>query len=401
MTGCGPMPAVPTWVPSAVGASALVPMTNTLDSVVVNHSPLGTAGAGNNAFAQYSGGVYNPHYGTWGAHVIHGGGHSATHDNSVFIADYNDLAFKRLSTPPLLPNQSDYDDLIRTGGFPDSTTANPREIATGVPGSSHTYDTLLIVPPSVCGDSKGGLLRPVASAIGYSASRETGWSHLFTFTNGAWSRWSTNSASSAVPGGSCVFDSTRNKVWPLFSENTSFTPSLNLATRTWANTGGGPLGVSGYPDMCYSAYAAHRDIVVFATHAASASSTNFYWFSASGDGKQRNVVSFSSGSLPTAIWGRGALLYIPEMQKLIWFSNNGTDLYYEIDVPANPASQWSWVSRPITGAARPSQLSPVPYNSTYRRFDYSPQLKSLMWVTAQSPNLLSFGGRVVCIRVVP
>ncbi|MFN7394678.1 MAG: hypothetical protein ACK5RW_00060, partial [bacterium] len=86
---------------------------------------------GNNStfvFAAYSGGAYNPYYGAWGAHVIHGGGHAATQDNSVFIADFNTLRFERIGGPTMLSSFQAYEDAIRSGGFPDDES-NPREVA--------------------------------------------------------------------------------------------------------------------------------------------------------------------------------------------------------------------------------------------------------------------------------
>ena len=71
----------------------------------------------------------------------------------------------------------------------------------------------------------------------------------------------------------------------------------------------------------------------------------------------------------------------------------------EIDVPSDPSSPWTWVARAITGAGKPSNLSPGPAGAIYRRMDYSPRLKSLMWVTGQSTaDSYEFGGRVVATR---
>lgn len=49
----------------------------------------------------YSGAFKNPYWGRWGATVFFGGGHAATNDNSVVVAEYGDSAitFKRVSSP--------------------------------------------------------------------------------------------------------------------------------------------------------------------------------------------------------------------------------------------------------------------------------------------------------------
>ncbi|HXU12752.1 MAG TPA: hypothetical protein VN898_12365, partial [Candidatus Binatia bacterium] len=165
---------LPEWVPTTRGEAGFVPMTNTLDSVLLK----GVWGDNAQSLGDYSGGRYNPHYGPWGAHIIHGGGHASSHDNSVILANFNTLAFERVGGPTQLATKEDYEDRILTGGFPDDIS-NPREVEPGVPGAAHTYDCLLVLPPSVCGDPLGALIRPVAGAVGMSASRETGWSHVF------------------------------------------------------------------------------------------------------------------------------------------------------------------------------------------------------------------------------
>jgi hypothetical protein len=376
-------------------------MQNTLQSVAY----LDESRLGNNStfvFAAYSGGAFNPWYGAWGAHVIHGGGHAASQDNSVFIADFNTLRFERIGGPTLLESFEAYEQAIRFGGFPDDNT-NPREVSPGVPGSAHTYDCLLILPPSVCGDPNGALIRPVAGAIGSGVSRTSGWSHAFTFSDRQWARFSTNHAAIWTPGGSCAYDTRRQKVWPIASDNMSVLMSLDLNTRRWSNNYGGfPRGVAGYPDMVYSAYCAHRDIVVVSTNREMERDARFYWFRADSDGSARTPVRFAVQELPAANWGRGSLVYVPDTSTLVWFSLEGGDFFYEINVPSDPSQDWTWVARPITGPGRPSALTPPAYNSVYKRLDYAPQLKSLIWVTAQSTSAsYEFGGRVVAIRIAP
>jgi hypothetical protein len=371
-------------------------MTNTLESVVLTGVWSGDSAL---RFSDYSGGAFNPYYGQLGAHVIHGGGHSANNDNSVFIANLNTLRFERVGGPTQLPSDAAYESAIKGGGFPDNDS-NPREVEPGVPGSAHTYDCLLTLPPAVCGDALGGLIRPVAGAVGREASRTSGWSHVFTFSDRRWRRWSTNYALSWSPGGTCAYDTTRGVIWPISDGSMAYRASLSLSSRTWTNTAGHP-SINAYPDMVYSAYCAHRDVIVVAANGDGESTIRFFWFGAGSGGGARTQVAFSQGSLPDASWGRGSLIYIPELQKLLYWTQRRIDTYYEIDVPADPNAPWSWVARTITGTARPSALMPGPIGSTYKRMDYAPQLKSLIWVTGQSSNTFSFGGRVVCIRIVP
>ena len=65
--------------------------------------------------------------------VFHGGGHSATYDNSVVILDFDDLTFKRLSNPSTAWTDTNPDPLFNTTYC---------EYGDGQPGSAHTYDAL-------------------------------------------------------------------------------------------------------------------------------------------------------------------------------------------------------------------------------------------------------------------
>jgi hypothetical protein len=392
---------VPSWVPATVGDTALVPMTNTIASVSLRTTlPADARGSGDDEFFDFSGGVYNPYYGDLGAHVVHGGGHAATQDNSVFIANFNTLLWELVGPPVVLASKSVYDGYITTGAPPDSfadtPTANPREIASEVPGSCHTYDNLLILPPSLSGDPLGALIRPVASAIGQEASRETGWSHVFPFTSETWDRWSTNAKSmGSHVGGTSVLDTLRNRIWAITSGNVA-TGYLTGSTRTWTSGNISSLPDS-YPDSVWSCYVAHRDIVLIATRNSGQTTTRFYYYDASGNGETRTLVTFTGGN-PAGGYN-GSLVYVPDTEKVVFWSSQDQDNYVEIDLPSTLSSNWTKTSIPITGSYRPSLLSPTYSAWTYKRMDYAPQLKSLVWVTG-CPELSSTTSRVVCIRIV-
>jgi hypothetical protein len=388
---------LPSWVPATVGAAVKLTTTNALDAVDLEGVWSGDSAA---HFGDYSGGAYNRYWGNFGAHVLHGGGHSASNDNSVFLFDYNDLTFKRVGGPTQLGSDGAYETAIESGG---GSVSNPCEYTTGVPGSAHTYDCLMILPPSLGGGTKGSLLRPVASAVGRAASRSTGWSHRFDLSTLAWEKWSTNNASNWDNGGTTCWDTSRNKVWPITSTGMTNAVSLDLASATWSNSGGAhPSMSNSYPDTVLSAYEAQRDIVVISTcQDGGGAGQSFYWFAGSSNGSARTSVTFSSGTLPDARFGSGVLLYIPELGKLIYWTRQDMDAYYEITVPASPASSWSWVRVAITGSGRPSLLPNAPRQETFRRMDYAPQLKSLVFVACRSLSDFQFGNQVVCIRIVP
>jgi hypothetical protein len=391
-----PATSLPAWVPSTLYAAAQVPFTNRLDDVDLVGLWSGDSAA---HFGSYSGGVYASSYGSRGAHIVHGGGHAANNDNSVFLADYNDLTFKRVGGPTQLASTAAYDAAVTAA--PDDLSGW-REYAPAEPGSAHTYDCLVYLPPSFCGDPKGALLRPVAGAIGAGPSRDTGRSHFFGLTSLAWSRYSSNYATSWAAGGTCAFDKTRGKIWPINAVTFTNTPSLDVATQAWTNASGGPssMGANAYADTVLSAHHEQRDIVVISTcRDGGGIGQSFFWFDAAGDGKARNAVTFSSGALPDARFGGGSLLYILETQQLVYWSYQDQDALYFIGVPSTPASDWTWTRQALSGAGRPSLMPP--YNSSmYRRMDYAPQLKSIVAVLARPILAFAFGGNVIAIRVV-
>jgi hypothetical protein len=403
-TGDEPPPELPDWVPTQVGNAVYVPMTNALQDVWVAEGP--QAASGTAVLSDYSGGAYNPYYDTWGGLYVHGGGHAATHDNSVFFANFNTLEWERHGDPTVLGSLAEYEERIQYGVppevFPDDGT-NPREVDVEVPGSAHTYDTLLVLPPSIAGDPKGALIRPVSSAVGIMVSRDTGISHVMSASSGVWSRWSTNAFPGWGPGGSCALDPTRMQIWPINVGNLPNSGYLDLASRTYVLDEAPPVAFAGYPDMVYSAYHAARDIVVVATHEDGAAATTFYWFDAGSNGVDRQVASFVEGDLPPAHWGQGTLVDIPETDQLLFYTRDTSpDVFFSITVPDDPSAPWSWTTTAITGEAMPSTVTdPPPPSSMYRRMDYAPQLRSLVWATGASGGEFHFGGRVVAIRVVP
>ena len=152
-----------------------------------------------------------------------------------------------------------------------------------------------------------------------------------------------------------------------------------------------------YPDSVWSAYNSAEDIVCIGTRNAAQSTIRLYWYSAASDRTARTAVTWTNGSgLPGGY--AGSLLYVPEIDRFVWYSITNLDTYYTIQVPANPADPWTWTAVTITGTT-PSSLSPAVSDWVYRRFDYAPQLKSLVWVVGREQSGFTFTGRVLCIRV--
>ncbi len=170
----------PAWVPAIAGSSKAVATANSFASQ--NGRLAGWEYAFGKIVDDYSGGVYNPYWGPLGAMVFHGGGHSATFDNSVVILDFNDLTFKRLSNPT--PSDKGKNWISTTGLLQKKDPAFDSahcEYGDGQPGAGHTYDTLAILPPADGGAPYGSLIRVSSHAVHVNISASTGWAHRFDF----------------------------------------------------------------------------------------------------------------------------------------------------------------------------------------------------------------------------
>lgn len=398
---------LPSWVPATVGQAAQVPMTNTIDSVFTQTAAMGGS-ANANEILDFSGGPFNRYYGRWGGHMIHGGGHSATQYNGVIVADLNTLQFVEVGAPTILPTYNDYENRIRLGVPPESfadATSNPREVDTGVPGSAHTYDSMVILPPPLAGDARGALLRGVSTAVGASVSRETGWSHAFRAAAATWSRYSVNHmAGNFSAGAACVFDPTRGRVWPLIPGNAG-NAYLNAISRQWINEGSS-VGLSSYADLVHGAYHEHADLIVAAAQGSDSSTSGpirLVYQQAGVTVPARATATLSAPLATNGSYANASLLYVPDLRRLVWYCWNSPtpNAYQEIEVPANPTDPWIVTTRPVTGLLLSDFFAGDPPASwTYKRLDYSPQLKSLVWVAARSQDKFSAGGRVVVIRIV-
>lgn len=432
--GAGGLPA---WAPSSVGTAVLLSMTNTLQAVWAT----GTFadGKGTQVLADYSGGVWNPFAGPIGIFSVHGGGHAAFNDNGVYSANLNLLAWQAdfpatdlaasgkwvnyagtANETGVLANSYDYFTVYGSGStgwatpadtggrqFPSGgtvSTAGTCETLPGVPGSAHTYQTMCIQPPSMGGGSLGSLLRVTSSAVAMRASRSTGWVHRYDYAAGTWSRVGSNACAWASPGATAVLDTLRRKVVllnpPQFTVSTA--SEFSLDTLAWSNPAASVPNPGGYVDNSLGCYHEARDIIVQATCVNPASAGTpalFYWHAGSSTIATRAAVTWT-GAAPTHFnFGQGSLVYLPNGQ-LFYYTRFEPDLYYLIDVPANPANPWTATAFSISGAL-PSAFSPAPAGSIYGRMAYVDAAKCVVWLTGNTGSQTHFGGRVWALRIIP
>ena len=121
----------------------------------------------------YSGAVKNPYWGQFGCTVFFGGGHAATNDNMVAIAEYGSsaISFKRVCDPtPWFGRGTDTANRSLNSIGNANSLMNMRymeSLADGKPGAPHSYGSGDIVGPEYGGATNGSYLRVIAGPVNF------------------------------------------------------------------------------------------------------------------------------------------------------------------------------------------------------------------------------------------
>ena len=376
---------LPGWVPPE-GAVQAVATSNTFLSQ--NGNVEGWEYAFGKIIDDYSGGVYNPHWGALGAMVFHGGGHSATFDNSVVILDYNDLTFKRLSNPTQSAKGVNWSFLNVDPAF------NPiyGEYGDGQPGSGHTYDTLAILPPVSGGGAMGSLIRVGSYAVHPGVARGTTHAHRFDFesaarSGGTWTRWSVN-ALKELPSGACsAYDPLRQRFWSIggLSSQPSFVRYLDVAShenREIAFAKGAALAPPANPDSMTMRYNPAHDLLILSCTVGNALGMAF--LRCDSPEKGWTVAALSSAIPSTAQWTH-PFDFVPEANKFVMLSPADSAAVFDITVPADPTQTWQ--------VARQALRSGGTLKSAYvagKRWSYSSATRCFVWVASSTSPVIAY-----------
>lgn len=341
----------------------------------------------------YSGGVFNPYWGPLGAMVFHGGGHSATFDNSVVILDFNDLTFKRLSNPT--PSASGAHWLaLGPGGPPNDTAFNSTygEYGDGQPGAGHTYDTLAILPPADGGAPCGSLIRVSSYAVHVNLSRNSGWAHRFDFDStamrgGRWSRWSVDGpANYLFPGACSAYDHRRKRFWWMagLSSNPPMIRYLDVASRQQLEmryADHAPLAPAANPDSMTMRYEAQRDILVLTCTVGNQLVAAFLRCTVPELGW---TVPALSQAIPAQPQAAHPFDYVPEADKFVLLSGADPHAVYDITPARDPAHPWTVTRRPLADATIPTAYV------AGKRWSYAPAVKSFVWMASSTSAIVAY-----------
>ena len=380
--------AAPSWAPASGGQIRPVATANTFHSQ--NGNLAGWEGAFGKIVNDFSGGVFNPYWGSLGAMVFHGGGHSATYDNSVVILDLNDLTFKRLSNPTPSNNGANWTDSASDPAF--NTTYC--EYGDAQPGSAHTYDTLAILPPGDGGAPYGSLIRVSSHAVHAGMSRNTGFSHRFDFQSttmreGKWTRWSVNAPTSYLNPGACsAYDSRRKRFWWMAALSSS-PPSvryLDVATQQQREAapylGWDRAAPGANPDSPTLRYDALRDLLVLSCTVGGQFVLAYLRCASPELGWIRPALS---ASIPAWSGGSHPFDFVPEAgNKMVLLTGADTGAVFDIAPPTDLTQAWSVTRRSVAGSTIPGAWV------AGKRWSYCAGAKSFVWMASSTSGVLAY-----------
>lgn len=392
---------LPSWIPPA-GQVGLVPMLNTFldvdpcpaDNCSWNSTYNGSGSIG--VMTSESGGIHAPHFSQYGALLLNGGGHRDNADNATYALNITNSGGEwiALDLPTDDPSLAQSVPIVGDGEYID-----------GQPGSHHSYQNLIVLPPGVGGaGSKGALITPVRSALAGDNSPSFGKSHIFQLDQPipAVTRWTrfgpwTTAANSPNATSMCCYDSSRNGIWQTFHGGTATISFLNLSTGDWTNYGGltsSTGGMTTNSNMMF--YIPSRDIIVGLWVSGTAPNpARMRWLQPGFPPIGWTNINTSGDGLPLDVsvtaTNRVGADYCPDNGKLYWIVKRHPDRIYEITIPAVLSDPW-----PVSIITHQGPAAAVTAwnkigsraHGPFQRFSYFPSLKCFIypWAARGEPQ---------------
>lgn len=384
--------ALPSWVPAA-GAVATLTQTN---GKLANTFRSQVASNYQTAFFvktvnDYSGAVSNPYWGTYGCKVFFGGGHSATNDNSVTVAEYGASAvtFKRVSVPTNWPG-TDPDDLSNIYTTPDLDLTYMEALIDGQLGSLHSYHCGDIIPPANGGSTYGTFLQVISGAVGYNGSGNPNGAlaaHKMDFDSlelgtRKWSRLTNNTGSFSYAGPMyTVYVPPQDRVY-IFHQGGGLPATVrwfSRATNTYV-TGAGAAsleidGMDGF-DSGRIFYVPSRSLIVGCWPASGTLKVQWMDVSVS-EPTLGSAVTLSSALSVSDPWSMAC--WCPDNNRIIIGGvNSDSGAVHEIEIPATLSNTWT-----VTRRAFPSGTMPkgdTTSGLTYKKFEYDEKIKAIFYM---------------------
>lgn len=207
----------------------------------------------------YSGATKNPYWGTHGCTIFFGGGHAATNDNTVTVAEYGHeaITFRRVCDPT--PWFGTGTDATTRGNNSASTATNPltnldymEASVDGKPGSPHAYGVGDVVGPEWGGAQHGTFLRVISSAVNRANDAGAVAAHALDFHDTTtashvrtWRRFTDNHQKAGPAWGSpqlTAFVGPQQRVYIQTNNSVVNVRWFDMAAGTWVTGNGRTFG---------------------------------------------------------------------------------------------------------------------------------------------------------------
>jgi hypothetical protein len=393
-------PSLPAWVPRPGEVVMLTQANGGLanrfrDVVAPYYDPFYSVKVVND----YSGAFKNPYWGAWGCTVFWGGGHAATNDNMVAIAEYRlrNIMFRRVSDPtPWFGTGTDATTRARNStADANALLSTPYMESTidGKPGAPHSYGSGDIIGPEHGGAANGTLLQVIAAAVNYRNDAGAIAAHELRFddttsTSGA-RRWRRVTDATGSPFGPwsapmlTAFVGPQNRVY--IATNGMNVPGLvrwfDRTTSTWVRGSG--VGFSydeadGYDSgimfhvpslgmlVCMYPLQGHLKVE---------------WMNV--DVAQPTLGGAANLSQPLALslpWSAGS--WCTHSNRLIVAGVAGdSSAAYEVEIPRQLTDAWPVVRAPFSNGATFQPADPARgYGLTWKKFQYDEKLRAIVYM---------------------
>ena len=397
---------LPSWVPTSAGVAAYTTggvLTNSFASQTDSYYAQFYAPGIVNA---YSGGVLNPHYGTYGAIVYDGAGHAASNNNALVQLELGSSTMswrKVIAGSPIFGTSPATDNDKQLVNITANMSADWGEyVIDGKPAARHSYGASDIVGPSYGGATYGTFYRLAASALtnnGYGPP-PTGTGaqinrmqtdlipHKVEFGNlGATYSWARAGSLGALYSGS------HSMYWSQFvpNLNTIFIklagqPALvrySLSSQTYAIGSNALLDDWDYIDGHVLIHVPDRDLLIFAD--AKGGFARLRWASVA-NGVTDPSWNNTGVILPISVsaqWNH--CCWCADSQRLLIGSSTNTSAVHEVAIPVTLTSTPAdWVTTTHT-LATPILFADNAAAYHYKAWSYNAATKSIVY-SGRIPN---------------
>jgi hypothetical protein len=397
-----PLNAIPVWVTSITpgematytGGGSVV--TNNFRSVV---SPLYDEFYSVKIVNDFSGAAANPWWGTLGAKMFKGAGHSASNDNSTMVLEYGQttMTWKRVVDPSPWTYSG-------TGAPRDTSAEYTNQmnytwgeyLVDGKPMSLHSYGMLCVQGPDAGGAANGTMLLPaiLAGQVGsFKAQAAHALPLTSTTTAPVWARASTTAPTiSGDPVGLAAYVPAQRRVYLTYGNDSGVVRWLDTVTQSWVTGSGTGFALAQHLYAAGEFYATmvavpERDLLLVLGRSNTTGNLVIQWMAVGAAVNQPTLGGTAALSAALTLetpWTSAT--WCPDNGKLLIIGVAG-DLgaVHEVAIPTLPASQTWQVTRVPLGAGQTlSNTMAGSVGNVFGKWGYDRRIKAVVFVPVVS-----------------